>query len=129
MTELFKKTLICGALAVSILMTACSSGPTNLETMIGQNESAKTAIEAQCKDGQTVEVKENCLVYTYKFDSTYKSGDLKKVKADITKELESSRLEFQKAAAALQESSGIEKINVKIIYLNGDGKEIYSEEI
>ena len=129
MTEIFKKTLVCVTMAVLMLLTACSGGSATLEEMVANDEDAKAVIEAQCNDGQTVEVKDNSLIYTYKYEQVYKTKDLKKVKLDITKELENSRLEFQQAAAALKESSGLEKIDVEIVYLNSDGEEIYSEVI
>ena len=129
MTGTIKKSAVCWSLAVLMLLTACGGGASTLEGMVENSPEAKEAVKAQCKDGQTVEVNGNGLIYTYKFEQTFKGKDIKTVQKDIAKKMEKSRLKFQKTAAALQESSGLEKVTVKLVYINGDGKEIYSEEI
>lgn len=121
--------VLMAGVIMATMLTACGGGPSTLEGMIEKSPEAKAAIEEQCKDGQTVEVKGDSLIYTYKFEETFKGKDVKTVKKDIEKKMEKSRLQFQMTAAALKESAELEKVSVKIVYLNGDGKEIYSEEI
>ena len=85
MTGTIKKSAVCWSLAVLMLLTACGGGASTLEGMVENSPEAKEAIEAQCKDGQTVEVNGNGLIYTYKFEQTFKGKDIKTVQKDIAK--------------------------------------------
>ncbi|MGN0658710.1 MAG: DUF4854 domain-containing protein [Emergencia sp.] len=117
--------------SVTVTLTGCGE-PSTLEEYINSDADAKEAIESMNSStdegGMTVEVKGNSIIYTYQFADTIEADLLDDVKAQFEQYMESAGSTFENIASTMEEESGIDGITVKVIYLNGDGSEIYSKE-
>lgn len=114
-------------LAMSVALTGCG-GPATLEEFVNSDSEAMQALESLNSDGLTVEVKENTVIYTYQYDQTFDSSVIDAMKGSIESTMNNSASTFTTMADTLEEQSGIEEVNVKVVYLNGDGSEIFSKE-
>jgi len=114
-------------LSLSVVLTGCG-GPATLEEYISSNEEAKQSLESMNTGGLNVEVKENTIIYTYQYEQTFDESVVNALSGQIESTLDSSSSSFTSMADTLEQESGVEEVSVKIIYLNGDGSEIFTKE-
>lgn len=113
-------------LSMSVVLTGC--GASNLEEYVNSNNEAKQALESMKTDALNVEVKENTIIYTYTYEQTFDSSVVEALSGSIESTLDESSSSFTSMADTLEKESKIEEVTVKVIYLNGDGSEIFSKE-
>lgn len=114
-------------LSMSVVLTGCG-GPSTLEEFVNSDAEAKQSLEELNTNDLAVEVKENTIIYTYTYEQTFDSSVVSALSGTIESTLDDSSASFISMADTLEKESGIEEVTVKIIYLNGDGSEIFSKE-
>ncbi|MDO4485858.1 MAG: DUF4854 domain-containing protein [Bacillota bacterium] len=122
--------IVAMLLVAMTVLAGCGSQPSTLEEYINSDSEAKETIESMSSEesGLNVTVEDNAIVYTYTYGDTLDSSLLDTVATEIEKTIDSSASTFTTMVDALEEESGIDGITVKVVYLNGDGTEIFSKE-
>lgn len=90
-------------------------------------------IENQTDDSMTIKVYAdgNALVYEYQFTDEYdlSDEDMKQSLQDALKEgCEENASTFEDIADTLESEVGLSGVHVRLVYLNGDGSEIYTHD-
>ena len=89
--------------------------------------------ETQTDDSMTIKVYAdgNALVYEYQFTDEYdlSDEDIKQSVLDALKEgCEENASTFEDIADTLESEVGLSGVHVRLVYLNGDGSEIYTHD-
>ena len=125
--------------AVSEDSTASSVGDTEFATLADYladpdvKASIDAEIENQTDDSMTIKVyaNGNALVYEYQFTDEYdlSDEDIKQSVLDALKEgCEENASTFEDIADTLESEVGLSGVHVRLVYLNGDGSEIYTHD-
>lgn len=125
--------------AVSEDSTASSVGDTEFATLADYladpdvKASIDAEIENQTDDSMTIKVYAdgNALVYEYQFTDEYdlSDEDIKQSVLDALKEgCEENASTFEDIADTLESEVGLSGVHVRLVYLNGDGSEIYTHD-
>lgn len=125
--------------AVSEDSTASSVGDTEFATLADYladpdvKASIDAEIENQTDDSMTIKVYAdgNALVYEYQFTDEYDLSDEaeKQSVQDALKEgCEENASTFEDIADTLESEVGLSGVHVRLVYLNGDGSEIYTHD-
>ena len=123
---------LIAVLALSMLaMAGCSveqKNPTNLEEYVEANESMKEQIEgiAEGYDALEISIDKNTITYKYTYEQTLKDEEIEANRENIEKNLASQEASFNEVASSLEEETGLTDIRVTLLYVDGDGKEIYT---
>lgn len=115
--------------------TASSVGDTEFATLADPDVKASidAEIENQTDDSMTIKVYAdgNALVYEYQFTDEYDLSDdaTKQSVQDALKEgCEENASTFEDIADTLESEVGLSGVHVRLVYLNGDGSEIYTHD-
>ncbi len=119
--------------------TASSVGDTEFATLADYladpdvKASIDAEIENQTDDSMTIKVYAdgNALVYEYQFTDEYDLSDEaeKQSVQDALKEgCEENASTFEDIADTLESEVGLSGVHVRLVYLNGDGSEIYTHD-
>lgn len=119
--------------------TASSVGDTEFATLADYladpdvKASIDAEIENQTDDSMTIKVYAdgNALVYEYQFTDEYdlSDEDMKQSLQDALKEgCEENASTFEDIADTLESEVGLSGVHVRLVYLNGDGSEIYTHD-
>lgn len=114
-------------LAMAVAFSGCG-GPETLEEYIASDTEAQESIDSLATSGLEVEVKGNTLTYTYQYDQTFDSATLSLMETELASAMSSMDSTFQSVVDMLEEGSEIDGITVKVVYTDGAGTEIYSNE-
>lgn len=125
--------------AVSEDSTASSVGDTEFATLADYladpdvKASIDAEVENQTDDSMTIKVYAdgNALVYEYQFTDEYDLSDdaTKQSVQDALKEgCEENASTFENIADTLESEVGLSGVHVRLVYLNGDGSEIYTHD-
>ena len=125
--------------AVSEDSTASSVGDTEFATLADYlaDPDVKASIDAEVEnktdDSMTIKVYAdgNALVYEYQFTDEYDLSDdaTKQSVQDALKEgCEENASTFENIADTLESEVGLSGVHVRLVYLNGDGSEIYTHD-
>ena len=125
--------------AVSEDSTASSAGDTEFATLADYladpdvKASIDAEVENQTDDSMTIKVYAdgNALVYEYQFTDEYDLSDdaTKQSVQDALKEgCEENASTFEDIADTLESEVGLSGVHVRLVYLNGDGSEIYTHD-
>lgn len=125
--------------AVSEDSTASSVGDTEFATLADYladpdvKASIDAEVENQTDDSMTIKVYAdgNALVYEYQFTDEYDLSDdaTKQSVQDALKEgCEENASTFEDIADTLESEVGLSGVHVRLVYLNGDGSEIYTHD-
>lgn len=122
--------IIAMMLAMTIMFSGCGSQPSTLEEYIDSNEDAKATLESMSSGskGLDVTVDDNTIIYTYTYSDTLDSSVIDAIADELEKTIDKSSSTFTTLADTMEEETKIEGISVKVVYLNGDGSEIFSKE-
>lgn len=122
--------MLAMVMSVSMLMTSCGSDPSTLEEYVAQDSDLQEQLDslADSQEGMAVEIKDNQIIYTYTYPQQIDEDVLDDVKAQFESAMESTASTFEGIASSCEEETGISGITVKVVYLNNDGSEIYSNE-
>lgn len=90
-------------------------------------------LKSQTDDSMTIKVYAdgNALVYEYQFTDEYdlSDEDIKQSVLDALKEgCEENASTFEDIADTLESEVGLSGVHVRLVYLNGDGSEIYTHD-
>ena len=111
--------------AMAFGMVACGSKTMedyfNTDEMQKQIEQVKSQVEGS---GLSVDVKAegNKIVYTYTYDSTEYSDELK---ANLEEAMQGQESTLQSTAASLKEQAKIDSITMEYVYIDCNGKEVF----
>lgn len=119
--------------------TASSVGDTEFATLADYladpdvKASIDAEVENQTDDSMTIKVYAdgNALVYEYQFTDEYDLSDEaeKQSVQDALKEgCEENASTFENIADTLESEVGLSGVHVRLVYLNGDGSEIYTHD-
>ena len=119
--------------------TASSVGDTEFATLADYladpdvKASIDAEIENQTDDSMTIKVYAdgNALVYEYQFTDEYdlSDEDMKQSLQDALKEgCEKNASTFEDIADTIESEVGLSGVHVRLVYLNGDGSEIYTHD-
>lgn len=119
--------------------TASSVGDTEFATLADYladpdvKASIDAEVENQTDDSMTIKVYAdgNALVYEYQFTDEYdlSDEDIKQSVLDALKEgCEENASTFEDIADTLESEVGLSGVHVRLVYLNGDGSEIYTHD-
>ena len=119
--------------------TASSVGDTEFATLADYladpdvKASIDAEIENQTDDSMTIKVYAdgNALVYEYQFTDEYdlSDEDMKQSLQDALKEgCEENASTFEDIADTIESEVGLSGVHVRLVYLNGDGSEIYTHD-
>ena len=90
------------------------------------------SIAEQTDDNMTIQVYAdgNTLVYEYQFADQYDftEDELKTVKDSLKSGCDEAADTFTGIAQSLEDEVGLSDISIRLVYLNGDGSEIYTHE-
>lgn len=128
-----KKTLILSLvlallMAMSMMLAGCGGGPANLEEYINSDEELASEIESYSTSGMTIDVTENTLTYTYKYDQTFDESTAALMSTELEKAMSSMGSTFEDVRDTLIEETGFSDITVKIIYTDGNDAVLYEAE-
>ena len=84
--------------------------------------------DTEKSSGCDIDVKDNAMTVTYKYDETYSKDQVKAIKKEMEKLVPDMAGDLEDSISDIKEESGIEDITMTIVFLNGDGSEIYSKE-
>lgn len=127
--RIFSAGIILSLIFAMTLMFAGCGGPSTLEEYINSDSEAKEMIDSMSSgSGMTIDVKDNTLTYTYTYSQTFDDAVIGEMKTQIESAMSSMSSSFESVASTLEEESGIDDITVKVIYEDGAGTEIFSEE-
>lgn len=139
---------LCALALAGLLTLSALAGCTSAKTIVGGNTSSTSAdyladpdvkasidaeIENQTDDSMTIKVYAdgNALVYEYQFTDEYdlSDEDIKQSVLDALKEgCEENASTFEDIADTLESEVGLSGVHVRLVYLNGDGSEIYTHD-
>lgn len=116
------------AISLSFALISCGGAPTTLEGYIDSNEAVAQEIEAFSVDGMEIDITENTLTYTYKYDQTFDETTSKLMKQELEKAMKTTASTFESVKEDLVEETGISDIVVKMIYMDNDENILYENE-
>lgn len=148
---------LCALALAGLLTLSALAGCTSAKTIVGGNTSSTSTgeamfasladyladpdvkasidaeIENQTDDSMTIKVYAdgNALVYEYQFTDEYdlSDEDIKQSVLDALKEgCEENASTFEDIADTLESEVGLSGVHVRLVYLNGDGSEIYTHD-
>ncbi len=112
------------------LSLAGCGGAQTLESYVNDNKAVQEEIQKSAISNSSYElqinIKENTLIYNFKY-KTVLDEELAKQASDTFKANDGTLdATMKNVAKQLEEETEIEGITVKVVYLNGDGKELYT---
>lgn len=115
-------------LALMLAFAGCGS-PSTIQEYIESNDEAQQQIEdTEKSSGCDIDIKGNAITVTYTYDETYSKDEVKTIKKQMEKLVPDIADSLEDSISDIKEESGIEDITMTIVFLNGDGSEIYSKE-
>lgn len=115
-------------LAMSLLLAGCGGGPANLEEYVSSNEELAQEIESYSTSGMNIDISENTLTYTYKYDQTFDDATSALMTTELEKAMSSMGSTFESVRDTLIEETGFSDIVVKIVYTDGNDNVLYESE-
>lgn len=126
--------LLALAMVFSIGLTGCGE-PDSLAQYVSENDDVYNMIQEQKEQSESIgmmktdiTVEGNTLTYIYTYDETYPADQVPYLKESLDEYEDTIEGGFELIKDTLEDESGLD-ITVKVIYNNGDGKEITSFEI
>ena len=121
-------------MGVTAVLTGCGSDePNTLEKYIAdhpeEQKAMDDAVASYEQDGMAVDVqiKENLIIYSFKYDETFDEDTVEQLKGYFENAMGSVGSVFENIAKTCEEQTEIKGITVQVLYLNGDDSEIYSQ--
>lgn len=111
----------------SFMLTSCGT-PTNLEQYVKNDEELSKELEAYCPEGMSVDVADNTLTFTYKYEQEFTEDTIKVLKKELKNTLEMVSPTYVDVKDKLIEETGFEDITLVITYTDGKDTVIRSEE-
>lgn len=121
--------IILTLILVLMLTFASCGAPKTLEAYVNEDQETKEQIEqVGAAQGLDVEIKENNITYTYKYTQTFTADQLTVMKTSLQQAMDSIESSFESIISQLETATEISGITISVIYLNGDGAEIYKQD-
>ena len=120
-------------LSMTLVLTSCGgSDPQTFEEYVAANpelqEELDDAMASSAQDGLDVkvEIKENTIVYSFQFEETLDEEQAAQAVEIFEQYMDSASSLFEGIADSCEEETEIDGIKCQVIYLNGDGSELYN---
>lgn len=123
-------TVIMAMTVIMALLAGCSSSPQTLEDYVASDEDVQAELEdleSSLGDGGSIEVVDNEIIFTYKFDTTYDSTTAEVMTSSLESAMASYDDTFEGIVDDLEEASGIDGVTMTVNYLNGDDSVLYTK--
>lgn len=114
-------------MAFSLVMTSCGT-PTNLEQYVKNDEELSKELEAYCVPNMSVDIEDNTITYTYKYEETFIDETVKLLSKELKKTLKTVSPTYVAVKDKLIEETGFEDIVLVITYTDGEGTVLRSQE-
>lgn len=129
MKKISVKIVISSLILALMLAFAGCGGPSSIQEYIESSDEAQQQIaDTEKSSGCDIDVKDNDMTITYKYDETYSKDQVKAVKKEMEKLVPDMADALEDSISDIKDESGIEDITMTIVFLNGDGSEIYSKK-
>ena len=112
-------------LAISMVLSACGGEPTNLEEYAKNNEEFVQEIESYTAVGMAVDIEDNTLTYTYKYDNEFDDDVEKLMAKELKKSTASMSSTFTSIKEDLIDETGFSDIVVQIVYTDKNDNVLY----
>ncbi len=112
---------------MGLVLSGCG-GPENLEEMAKNDEEFKQQVEAFSTSGMTIDIKGNTITYTYKYDQTFDDATAAQMTTQLESAMDSMSSTFTSLKDQLVDETGFKDIALKVVYTDGNDKELYSAE-
>lgn len=112
---------------MGLILSGCG-GPENLEEMAKDDEDFKAQIEAFSASGMTIDIKGNTITYTYKYDQTFDDATAAQMTTQLESAMDSMSSTFTSLKDQLVDETGFKDVKLKVVYTDGNDKELYSAE-
>lgn len=120
---------LCALALAGLLSLSALAGCTSAKTIVGGNTSSTSAESSSSSEATSED--STALVYEYQFTDEYdlSDEDIKQSVLDALKEgCEENASTFEDIADTLESEVGLSGVHVRLVYLNGDGSEIYTHD-
>ena len=114
-------------MTLSLTLTGCGA-PTNLEKYVKQNEELAKELESYCSPGMTVEIEDNTLTYTYKYEQEFIDDTVKLLSKELKNTLKMISPTYVAVKERLVKETGFEDIVLVITYTDAKGTVLRSQE-
>ncbi len=120
-------------LSMTLVLTSCGgSEPQTLEEYVAENPEALEELEdAMTSNAQSgvdvkIEVKKNTITCSFQFDVTLDEDEAAQAEEIFEEYMDSASYVFEAIGDSFEEETEIDGIKCQVIYLNGDGSELYN---
>lgn len=121
----FMISMIVSLMLVTLMLSGCGGGAATLEGYVNDNEELMQEIEVFAIDGMEIDVTDNTLTYTYKYDQVFDETTAKLMTQQLEKAMEKNAQIFETVKGTLQEKTGIDDIVVKMMYMDDEETVLY----
>lgn len=111
----------------SLTLTGCGE-PTNLEEYVKADEELAKELESYCVPNMSVEIVENTMTFTYKYEETFIDDTVKLLSKELKKTLKDVSPTYIAVRDKLEEDTGFEDIVLVITYTDAEGTVLRSQE-
>ena len=118
--------MLCAAVMV---FTSCGS-PKTLEDYVNKHSDVKKELEQiASSSGMEITVKDNTVTYKYALTTSVPDDNVSIYRSSYEKSFSSYRSQFAGYVKQVEDESGIDGVDFKILVTDKDGKELYSQSI
>jgi len=114
-------------LATSVILSGCG-GTSTLEEYVNNNEELSQQIESYSTSGMTIDISDNTLTYTYKYEQSFDDTTAKLMTSSLEQAMSSMDSTFESIKTTLIEETDISDIIVKIVYSDSNDTVLYEKE-
>lgn len=112
---------------LSMTLTGCGE-PNNLEQYVKNDKELSKELEAYCVPNMTVDVDDNTLTFTYKYEETFIEETQKLLGKELKKTLKTVSPTYVAVQEKLIEETGFEDIVLVITYTDGEDTVLCTKE-
>lgn len=124
-----EKLVLLSLVLLTLMMTAAGCGKyTNLEEYCDKGKIEKETISLLTDLGDEkmkVSIVENQVVYNYSYDDDFSDELREYAMLEIEKNIESMKSDFQRIAKNIEDQTGLQDIQIKLVYTDKSGHVLY----
>lgn len=113
---------------------ASCGGTKTLEDVVKDDPTYQEQLDSQMSAlendqmGIDIAIKENTVVYTFKFKQTFEESQLNTMKDAFAESMKTMGPQFETLAGTLEEESEVDGVTIQVVYLDGADTELYKGE-
>lgn len=129
------KKLVAMMMVLTMVFSFSSCGGTKtLEDVVKDDPTYQEQLDSQMSAlendqmGIDIAIKENTVVYTFKFKQTFEESQLNTMKDAFAESMKTMGPQFETLAGTLEEESEVDGVTIQVVYLDGADTELYKGE-